>query len=78
MRVLQMNEHNLLSDKIKYILKRKKWTQLRMSQEIGISAPRLNKYYHDRNNPVADWVVEAINELYNKTLNEDKLIKEFE
>ena len=56
----------LISDKIRIILTRKKWTQKRLAKELKISPSRLNKYYHDKNSPVADWVKEAIDKLYNE------------
>ena len=53
-----------ISDKIKKILKTKKWTQTRLAAELKISPARLNTYYLDKNDPVADWVIESIDKLY--------------
>lgn len=53
-----------LSDKIKKILKTKKWTQSRLARDLKISTARLNNYYRDKNQPVVDWLTEAIERLY--------------
>lgn len=54
----------LIQDKIKKILTVKKWTQTRLAKELGISASRLNNWYNDKNSPVADWVIEKLDKLY--------------
>lgn len=54
----------LIPDKIKKILRTKKWTQVRLAKELNISPSRLNHYYHELNTPVADWVIDKIDKLY--------------
>ncbi len=53
-----------ISDKIKKILKTKKWTQTRLASELKISPARLNTYYLDKNDPSADWVIDSIDKLH--------------
>lgn len=57
-----------LSDKIKKILKTKKWTQSRLALFLKISPARLNTYYKDRNQPAVDWLAEQIDQLYQECL----------
>lgn len=53
-----------LSDKIKKILKTKRWTQSRLAGFLKISPARLNTYYKDKNSPAVDWLLESIEKLY--------------
>ena len=55
-----------MPEKIKFILKQKRWTQARLSKYLKISPQRLNVYYHEKNHPVAEWVKTSIDELYDK------------
>ncbi len=57
-----------LSDKIKKILKTKKWTQVRLAKHLKISAPRLNNYYKNKNLPTSDWLIESIEKIYQECL----------
>lgn len=55
-----------MSEKIKKILKAKKWTQTRLAKHIGISAQRLNNYIHSKvNHPSQDWITDKIEDMYN-------------
>ena len=54
-----------MRDKIKKILKAKKWTQTRLAKHIGISVQRLNNYIHEKSKPNQDWITDKIEEMYN-------------
>ncbi len=55
-----------IQKKLCEILKKTKWTQSRLATEIGVSASRLNNWYKGHNLPVADWIPDKIDNLYNK------------
>lgn len=57
-----------LSDKLKIIMKKKKWTQTRLALALSVSPQRLNTYYNNKNAPTVDWLKESIEKLYQECL----------
>ena len=62
-----------MKDKIKQILKAKKWTQTRLAKYIGISVQRLNNWLHKPYTPGEEWIEEKINQMYNKLEKQNSL-----
>lgn len=59
----------MLSDKIKIILKTKKWTQVRLAKELDISPSRLNNYFNDKNDTTAIWLKDSIDKIYKECIS---------
>lgn len=53
-----------LTDKIKKILKVKKWRQKRLAEELGVSAQRLNHWLQKGTFPDEQWIIDKIDSLY--------------
>lgn len=53
-----------MKEKIKEILKSKKWTQTRLAKHIGISVQRLNNWIHNKCSPGEEWISEKINTMH--------------
>ncbi len=55
-----------LSEKLKIILKYRRWTQTRLAKYLGISPPRINNWLHNKNKPNAEWLTDRIDKLFNE------------
>ncbi len=60
-----------MPEKIRKILKFNKWTQKRLASELGVSAPRLNHWYKNKNLPTEEWLIDKIDELYKEACKYD-------
>ena len=57
-----------MKEKIIFILKGKKWKQIRLAKELGVSPTRLNQWYKGHTEPKELWLIEKVDKLYNECL----------
>ena len=61
-----MEKNIEISSKIKKILKINHWTQTQLAKELNIIPSRLNHWIRDKNYTKSEWLVEKINNLFEK------------
>ncbi len=56
----------ILEEKLRQILKKKRWTQNRLAKHIGVIPSRLNNWLHGKSHPNAEWLTDKIDALYSE------------